>query len=164
MGKVILLNKGGNNMDEFDVLDLAKTFLNMESMTHKKLQKMCYYAQAWHLALFDEPLIDNKFEAWIHGPVSPELYQEYKDNGWKPIPKTDSISEKLSPEKIDFIERVYYSYEEFSGDDLEFLTHDELPWQEAREGLSDLEPSNTKISEQTMKEYYSEVFEQNQND
>lgn len=29
-----------------------------------------------------EKLIDCDFEAWIHGPVCPKLYQKYRDFGW----------------------------------------------------------------------------------
>ena len=50
-----------------------------------KLQKLVYYAQAWHLALRDVPLFEEDFEAWVHGPVIPALYQEYKKFGWRPI-------------------------------------------------------------------------------
>ncbi len=39
-------------------------------MSHLKLQKLLFYAQALHLAYFDEPIIEDDFEAWVHGPVS----------------------------------------------------------------------------------------------
>ena len=59
-------------------------------MSHKKLQKLCYYAVAWHYALYDSQLVENdEFEAWIHGPVSPSLWHEYKDYVWKPLPRYD---------------------------------------------------------------------------
>ena len=32
-------------------------------MTHKKLQKLCYYTQAWGLALYNIRIMDTKFEA-----------------------------------------------------------------------------------------------------
>lgn len=32
------------SMKEISIFDVAKTFLHLESMTHKKLQKICYYA------------------------------------------------------------------------------------------------------------------------
>ena len=65
-----------------DIFDLAHAFLSIASMTHKKLQKLCYYAKAWYLALKDENLIDDDFEAWVHGAVQPNLYQEYKVYGF----------------------------------------------------------------------------------
>ena len=39
------------------VLLLARAFLSIDSMTHKKLQKLCFYAKAWYLALYDENII-----------------------------------------------------------------------------------------------------------
>jgi hypothetical protein len=33
--------KGELSMKEISVLDVAKTFLSFQSMTHKKLQKIC---------------------------------------------------------------------------------------------------------------------------
>jgi len=38
-------------------------------LSNLKLQKLLYYAQAWHLALYGISLFDEEFEAWIHGPV-----------------------------------------------------------------------------------------------
>jgi len=53
------------------VYDLANWFLNKSRMSHKKLQKLCYYAVAWHYTLYDSKLVlDDEFEAWVHGPVS----------------------------------------------------------------------------------------------
>ena len=64
-----------------NIFDLAHAFLSIESMTHKKLQKLCYYAKAWYLAIYDSNLIEEQFEAWVHGAVQPRLYQEYKAYG-----------------------------------------------------------------------------------
>ena len=36
---------------KYSVLDVANWVLTHEAMTHKKLQKLCYYAQAWYYAL-----------------------------------------------------------------------------------------------------------------
>ena len=47
-------------------------------LTNKKLQKLIYYAQAWNMAFNGEPIFEEKIEAWIHGPVVPEVYNEYK--------------------------------------------------------------------------------------
>ena len=59
---------------KYSVYEIANWFLNKGSMTQKKLQKLCYYAQAWCYALKGERLIKSDFQAWIHGPVSPALY------------------------------------------------------------------------------------------
>ena len=72
------------------IYDLANWFSSKSDMSHKKLQKLCYYAVAWHYALYDSQLVENdEFEAWIHGPVSLSLWHEYKDCVWKPLPRYD---------------------------------------------------------------------------
>ena len=53
------------------IYSVANYFLSKEPMTHKKLQKMCYFAQAWHMANYDSPLVPNRFEAWVHGRFLP---------------------------------------------------------------------------------------------
>ena len=65
------------------VHDVADFFINLasadqDSLTHLKLQKLCYYAQGWHLALQGKPLFAARLEAWAHGPVAPVLYDRFK--------------------------------------------------------------------------------------
>ena len=36
-----------------DVRAVANWFLSRKSLTHKQIQKLCYYAQAWYCALYD---------------------------------------------------------------------------------------------------------------
>lgn len=136
-----------------DVFVMAKAFLTIASMTHKKLQKLCYYAKAWYLALYDENIIHEEFEAWVHGAVQPQLYQEYKQYGFYDIPKetkTDDIPEEF----LSFAKEVYEAYGHLSGDELEAVNHTEDPWKNAREGLKPWEGCNNKILENDMKEYY----------
>lgn len=148
---------GGGSM--VHVYDVAKFFLTKESMTHKKLQKLCYYAQAWYLAIKNKPLFNGKFEAWVHGPVCPELYREYKEFGYGPIPKVNVMPEVFDDDTIDFLESVYSTYGPFSGDQLECLTHMEDPWKEARGELEEWMPSHNVISETTMAKFYRDVYE-----
>ena len=65
--------KGGNTMA--NVFDVAKYILEKKgTMSTMKLQKLCYYAQAWSLVWDDAPLFDEEFEAWANGPVCRELF------------------------------------------------------------------------------------------
>ncbi|MGI9952324.1 type II toxin-antitoxin system antitoxin SocA domain-containing protein [Moorellaceae bacterium AZ2] len=148
-------------MAKATIFDVAKAFLTMESMTHKKLQKLCYYAQAWHLALKDERLVDCNFEAWIHGPVCPELYHEYRDYGWNPIPMEPKVPDVIDDETWEFLEMVYEAYGELTGDELEELSHSEEPWIAARGELQEWQASHNVISEELMKKYYRRVYEAN---
>lgn len=136
-----------------NIFDLANAFLSKESMTNKKLQKLCYYAKAWYLALYDENLIDEGFEAWVHGPVCPELYREYKDFGFDNIPQNTDLS-NIPEEFISFADEVFESYGHLTGDELEALTHSEAPWKNARGNCKPWQRCTNDISENDMKQYY----------
>ena len=129
-----------------DVFDLADAFLSIESMTHKKLQKLCYYAKAWYLAINDTNIIAESFEAWVHGAVQPALYQKYKMYGFGYIPRNNKEID-IPEEFISFSREIYDSYGELNGDELEKLNHTEMPWIKAREGLKPWQGCNNIIDE-----------------
>ena len=66
---------------------IANEFLkdHLGEISPMKIQKLVYYAHAWSLALFDEPLISDRIEAWQFGPVIPALYSEFRSFGNRPI-------------------------------------------------------------------------------
>lgn len=138
------------------IFDIANWFLFQESMTHKKLQKLCYYAYSWFIYLNNDyynniqnKLFDEKFEAWVHGPVNKALYTKYAHYGWKNIPKKNKMPENLG--NIDsFLQNIWQVYGKYDGDQLESISHQEKPWQNARIGLEPYESSNKCISEMDM--------------
>ncbi|MEH7157488.1 Panacea domain-containing protein [Neobacillus drentensis] len=146
--------------------NVAEAFLTFDTMSHKKLQKLCYYAYSWYLALYGEKLFNEHFEAWIHGPVSPVLYSEFKKHGWKEIPRTNSVSDEINNNDaaIELINEVYRSYGDLSGDELEYLTHQEDPWLMARGDLPEFIPSNQRIDDRVIIDFYQREFEEAQND
>lgn len=148
-----------------NVRDIANWFLYKESMTHKKVQKLCYYAQAWYCTLYDgTPLFEDEIQAWVHGPVIASLYPDFADYKWSEIPKRQFNSTKFSDKVIKVLESVYDTYKDFTGDQLESLTHSEDPWIVARENLKPWETSTKPISCAVMREYYGKKYEQAQND
>ena len=140
-----------------DIFDLANAFLSIESMTHKKLQKLCFYAKAWYLALYDENLISEPFEAWVHGAVQPDLYQKYKPYGFNFIPRVLDTRD-IPEEFLDFSRQIYSSYGDLDGDALEHLNHTEMPWLNARGDLKAWQSCERVISEEDMKEYYRSLM------
>ena len=54
------------------------------------------------------------------------------------------------------MDKVYETYGNYTGDELEELTHAELPWQNARKGCSPSEYSRNPISMKDMRDYYGE--------
>lgn len=146
-----------------DVEDIANYFLSKQSMSNKKLQKICYYAYSWTLTLLNDPeddkigtfLFKDKFEGWVHGPVCKALYNKYKYHGWDDIPSVKDVSLKLPEEVIDILDQVWDVYGMHTGNELEDITHQEEPWKESRRGLSTFEPGKNELSELTIFNYYS---------
>ena len=140
-----------------EVFLMAKAFLCISEMTHKKLQKLCYYAKAWYLALYDQNIVSDNFEAWVHGAVQPDLYFYYKRYGFSVIPRV--MDKELIPEEfLSFAQEIYNSYGHLNGDELEMLNHTEEPWLNARTGYKPWENCNVIISENDMKEYYRKMI------
>ena len=124
-------------------------------ISNLKLQKLLYYAQAWHLALFEKPLFEDAIEAWVHGPVVPSVFRQYKEFRWNPIALRET---NPLPARIErHLQEVWNVYGKFDASTLERRTHGEDPWKDARGGLSPDESSNAVISRRSMKAYYSSL-------
>jgi len=130
-------------------------------LTNLKLQKLVYYAQAWHLALKDAALFPEPIEAWVHGPVIPTLYGRFKQFGWKAItdePQSPSFTNGTAKH----LEEVFSVYGHFSAWDLERMTHQEEPWRNARKGLSPDDEGHQVITHADMRGYYRKLAKQKQ--
>ena len=166
MGDFVLAN---NYYGSADIIDLAHWFVLKENMSHKKIQKLCYYAQAWSLAFNDMDIIEGiEFEAWPHGPVNRQLWDVLKRFGWRDIKISDEMLDVIkqdnplafSKDQTEILNFVWENYGDYYADDLEAISHNEDPWKEARIGKNKFEKSNQLISKETMKRYYSNVYEQ----
>ncbi len=131
-----------------------------DSITHLKLQKLMFYAQSWSLVLLDKSLFQEDFQAWSHGPVLPSIYESYKQYSYDTIPIC-SCDNNLTNEVVTLLEDIKNVYGEKSAKYLERLTHSELPWIEARGGISLEMRSTTPISKATMKDFYTKLYERN---
>lgn len=135
-------------------------------LNNLKLQKLVYYAQAWHLAMNNgTPLFNGKFQAWVHGPVNRDLYTrfvEYKSL-YSPIDASDIIGgfnpEDIAPISRSHIDMILESYACFTGSQLEAMTHEEQPWIDARNGYHPAERCEALLDEGTMALYYKNRLE-----
>ena len=120
----------------YNVNDIANTLLryaeNTEGgdlMSNMKLQKMLYYQQGFHLAMFGTPLFDDDLEAWMYGPVVPAVYEAYKSHGREGIPADpDKCFSFDDTKEAALFDEVYKVYGKFSAIGLMNMTHDENPW------------------------------------
>lgn len=140
------------------VFDVAKYILTKKgTMSTWKLQKLCYYSQAWHIAWTEHPLFEEKFEAWANGPVCPNLFRIHK--GKFLISKEDisgNIDEltKSEKESVDIVLKDYGDMEPY---DLRELSHKEDPWKNARGNLPDGAICKKEIKQEDMGEYYGSL-------
>lgn len=140
-----------------------------DTVSHKKLQKLLFYVEAWHLVNFGEPILNEDFQAWMHGPVVPELYQDLKEFGFNNLKVINDIEETVDKEieaiiiknkiedKVEFIHSVLDNYGSLSSFDLELLSHSEKPWLDARGVCLPHERCTTVISKKSMLEFYSSL-------
>jgi len=110
----------------------------LPDLSPMKLQKLLFFAQIWYLKWHDEPLIDDIFFRWQHGPVIPSLYHEFKHYGAKTI---DQFGTFVSPKGAiaalvpqgdkdawEVIDEVIRAYGDYSGWQLSLITHEGAPW------------------------------------
>lgn len=136
------------------VHDVAAYILRKQGrMSTWKLQKLVYYSQAWSLVWDDAPLFKARIEAWANGPVAPELYRDHR--GRFSIEQWDGDPSHLTSSESQTVDLVLADYGRLTGRQLSILTHAELPWQKAREGLGPTDLGNQEITLDSMQAYYS---------
>lgn len=146
-----------------------------------KLQKILYYEQSWHMVGFgrENTLFDKAPEAWVNGPVYPEIYHIYKDmvsnmcdhlryenfatNEEDAANRSQELMKRmqLNEEEVSLTERVILLYGSRTQNQLILLTHSERPWSEMREGLMPYDYSKKPISLDTMYQYYKARYDRN---
>lgn len=145
----------------YTIFQIAKWFFLKEyAMSSKKLQKLCWYAYSWYIALNSDPedgylekLIDVPgAEAWVHGPVFRDLYMDFRHNDYSKTKNSDINN--LDENTLNFLERIWNVYGSFNGEQLEEMTHNETPWINARGSLDKFEPSTKLINDYDIFEEY----------
>lgn len=142
------------------IIKLAEAKLSLSPL---KLQKLLYYVQAWSLAVRREKVFPNKFQAWIHGPVCREVFDRFKDthmlyDNISPANDMRESAAALSEDTRAHVDEVLAAYGELTGIQLENMTHDELPWQKAREGYAPAARCEVEIDEDLMASYYAKML------
>jgi uncharacterized phage-associated protein len=143
--------------------DVARWFVGSidrdagDSITHLKLQKLLYYAQAWALVELGRPLFEEDFQAWAHGPVLESVFGDYKAHGWDAIPAPEKAASDFDEETEEHLGDILSIYGDFSAKHLERMTHKEAPWKDARGDLPPEARSNAIISKDSMYRFYSKL-------
>lgn len=141
-----------------------KAFEAGERISVLKLHKLLYYVQAWHEAIYKEPIFDEKFEAWVHGPVSKSVFIRYRElkTMYSPVEPEDWKGrnfQDIHEHCRNHIDSVLGAYMHLSGTQLEQLTHQEEPWIKARGGISPFERCSNAIDPKDMRDFYSRMIQ-----
>lgn len=156
---------GGVTTLTYDVKDVSKWFLanNTDAAIpslngHLKLQKLLYYAQAMNLAVKDEPLFNNRIEAWENGPVVKDMFIEYRHNNFAERFHTEeSNCDEFNKKTLKIFQIVNHVYGSQTGQQLVDLTHSEEPWSELEEEA--IKRLNPEIKKERIKDYYEPLKE-----
>lgn len=146
------------------VADYFLTKINVEdgdSITNLKLQKLVYYAQAWHYTILGRPAFREEVQAWAKGPAVYTLWKRFQLAGWGALNpkdmKTDPMK-ALPDDTRELIDDVWDRYGEFQGHELQELTHSEAPWINARGTTPPGGSSTEEITLESMREFYSTLL------
>lgn len=147
--------------DKLSINELADYIVSKHDITPKTLQKILYFIQGFTMAFNKNLLFNDTPQAWVHGPVYPEVYNKYSDFKFNIIDTMNIENENeilnVSDNEKTLIDCILRFFTVYSGDVLEKITHIESPWLEAREGLSKNEFSKNPITLESMNDYFIQV-------
>jgi len=124
-------------------------------LTNLKLQKLLYYVQMEYIGQTGQELFENKFVAWEHGPVYPDVYHKFKESGQFGIEPEDVIPPtNLSKNEERVIDTVLWELGNATAWELRDLTHEETPWKKRHQYKK-----NNPITVDDLKGFYSEYRE-----
>ena len=128
-------------------------------LTNMRLQKLLYYVQAWSLVMRGRPMFGERIEAWVHGPVVREAYQQFRKHQDAPILPDDIGDAEFDLEDDDreFISDVWGTYKVHSASRLRQMTHEEDPWINARKGYGPADKCEKEISCDALRDYFSSL-------
>lgn len=113
--------------------------LSGETIDELKLQKLLYFAQRESLAINDQPLFQESFEGWVHGPVSTEVRKYFIGTGMAINVEDISIDSKR------IVNNVIEEYGRLASWKLRDLSHEEVSWRNSRIGLNESSRGNRDI-------------------
>ena len=143
-----------------NIFNVAKYVLAKQgTLSTMKLQKLCYYSQAWSLVWDDQELFQEEFQAWANGPVCPNLFSLHRKRysiSQDDIPE-DLLETDLTDTERETIDAVLESYGSKNAQWLSTLTHMEAPWNDARCGIPNGVSCDNTITKESMAMYYGSL-------
>lgn len=141
---------------------IAYLFYCLKEITPLALQKLLYYIQGVHYAIYDSFIFEEDCQAWAHGPVYVEVYNLFKSFSFNPIEDArftilDGSDIRLTSKEKYVIDLVTNTFGLYGGKFLEKITHHEDPWKNARIGFEDDTPVKEIISKESIAAYFKKI-------
>lgn len=161
-------------MARYSAKQIAQWFINRNAyladldkgdyITSLKLQKLLYYAQGLHLAIYDTPLFNDEIYAWDYGPVVKSVYYSYQNYQREPIKIVEEVD--IDDNTAMFLDKVQQYYGKYSAYKLVEKTHREKPFKSTQKNdvilhskirdyfKSQISVFNKELSEEKKEELY----------
>ena len=153
-----IVNRENEKGKLFKVVDW---FLNNtseeEGITHLALQKALYFVQAWNYVFNGNWMLTEDCEAWVHGAVYRNVFDEFKSFKYSRLPRLNTNT-SLNKEEIKVLEFVKENYlDVYSAKSLEKICHLEDPFKDTRGTLEENVRSENTISKDSIAKYYKKI-------
>jgi len=148
-------DKTTSALDVAGMILLAAQERGLGGLTARKLQKLLYFSQLYHLGLNRAPAFHENLKAWEDGPVVPDVWVKFKTG--RPPEAAITLADfgdlnalrqviAKKPSIYEDVVKVILDFGHFDQQELVDLTHGQEPWLEAvKKGPRDSVPLNITI-------------------
>lgn len=127
-------------------IDISSFFI-AKGVTPLKLQKLLFYSQVWYFIKHGRLLFNDEIQAWVLGPVVPNVWQNFKFIRRGDVINKRHIQKEITNNQVvNYLNEVWGIYGNYTGLELVDLTHDEKLWIDARGGIPDGQNSKVVIT------------------
>lgn len=112
-----------------DQILFLRSQLNLETTT-MQIIKLVYICHGWMLGIYNKKLMNEPVEAWLYGPVVPNVYRTFKAFRGDPIDVAlQDFSAEFDAEQNLLVQDAVEKYKDFDGWSLSHITHRSgTPW------------------------------------
>lgn len=149
------------------ILELAEIF--GQPLSQMQILKILYFSHGWFLATYNQPLVEQNFEAWEYGPVIRVVRDSFKQFGKGPVTSkaerfdifTGEVSEvevNIQDKHKDFIQKIYITYRNYDAWTLSNITHEKgSPWDRVWNSTKPIGRLALRIDNNEIRSHFSEL-------
>lgn len=140
----------------YDARQIANWFVSRarsasRTLSIMQLLKLVYIAHGWHLEITKRPLFNNGIQAWRFGPVIPDVYNAFRNQGINVDCEVASTTLPIHANDEKLLGQIWDIYGSLSAFQLSELTHEDGgPWDVA----SKLRGNYAPIPDELIQKHY----------